>query len=200
MAPFVPPPPRLAVLALGLAAGPACGQTPGFTISPAVITNDFCGQDVFTITGLSNGQQVTVQRWTDLNGDGVIGADDVMQQAFKVTDGKVPMIGGVRNINQPGDQDGATNGQITAKLNIPGASLLLDRFAGNYLYRLVDASGTPLATNSYTVLQQTQSQGVTGYATAADTGAPLTNALVVLVSPNGPAATASWRTPPASSR
>ncbi len=179
----------LAVVAAGLAGGASLAQTPAFTISPAVITNDFVGKIVFTITGLTNGQQVGLQKWTDLNSNGVIDPDDFLVLGFKVTDGKAPMIGGVRNTAQPGDEDGATNGLVTTKLNCPGVNLMLDLIAGNFLYRLVDPTQTPavpFATNTFTVLPKAQSQGVTGLATAADTGAPLTNAIIALIIPDGP--------------
>src|SRR5436190_12153702 len=91
------------------------------TISPANITNDYSGKVTLTITGLTNNQPVQVRRYYDLNGNGVIDAgQDILVQGFKVTDGELLQIGGVRNLNVPGDDDGATNGQIHIVLDYPG--------------------------------------------------------------------------------
>ena len=156
---------------------------PTLTITSAVVTNDYVGKITFAITGLAVGQLVAIQKWADVNGNGVIDANEPMLQGYRVTDGRVPRIAGVRSLNQPGDEDGATNGQITVELMYPGEDLTLDHIAGHYLYKIADPSvtpGIPLVTNSFTVVPKAYPQGVTGTVVTADTGWPLTNAIVVL--------------------
>ena len=179
----------LASLGLSVAWPGSVKGAPTLTVTPAVVTNDWVGKIVLTISGLSAGQLVAVQRWADLNGNGQIDDEDFIVQAFRVTDGRVPRIGGVRNLNQPGDEDGATNGEIRVEVPYPGENLTVDRIAGTYLFKIVDPLQTPsvpLATNTFAIVQKPYAQGVSGTARAADTGLPLTNAFVVLVDPNGP--------------
>jgi hypothetical protein len=98
-----------------------------------------------------------------------------------VTDGQRPFIGGVRNLNVPGDEDAVANGQIQVQLPYPGLSDVLNRIAMTQLVRLSDpgASFTPV-TNTLTVVQKTYPQGVAGKVRAAGTGQPLNQAIVVL--------------------
>ena len=81
---------------------------------------------------------------------------------------------------------GATNSQIRIELNYPGLNEILDHIAGHYLYRLVDANGifSPVII-PFAVVQKGYAQGVSGQATAAGTGLPLTNAVLVLAPQNG---------------
>src|SRR5438067_6554326 len=95
--------------------------TVGLTVSPASITNDYAGKVTLTITGLSAGKTVRVERFSDINSNGVVdAATDSVFRSFTVTDGQLPIIGGVRNLNVPGDDDGATNGAIRVDLDSPG--------------------------------------------------------------------------------
>src|SRR5206468_778788 len=90
-------------------------------------------------------------------------ATDLMVQRFSVSDGLAPAIGNVRNINVPGDEDGATNGQMRVEVDFPGLNSTLDRIAGTYLYRLVDPNGVfPSVVQPLTVLQKVYPQGVSG--------------------------------------
>src|SRR5438552_6136187 len=116
-------------VSIGALAGLSAQAVPSLSISPPVITNDYVGKIVLTITGLSSGQQVLVQRYADVNANGLIDPQEWLVQSFPVTDGVRPMIGGVRNINVPGDEDGAVNSQIRVELNLPGMNLVLDHIA-----------------------------------------------------------------------
>lgn len=160
------------------------GQAQNFSVSPGVITNDYIGQITLTITNLSAGQSVIVERYLDVNNNGAIEAAEWLVQRFAVTDGSQPLVGGVRNINVPGDDDGVTNGQITVRLNYPGLNATLDTIAGHVLYRLVDPNGVfTTVTSGLTVRQKAFAQGVTG--TAYGNGHALTNAVVIMLNPNG---------------
>src|SRR5262249_53388954 len=115
--------------------------TPTLNITPSSITNDFVGKIVLTISNITSGQKVIVQKYLDVNGNGVIDGQDQLVQSFDVTDGSVPLIGGVRNISVPSDEDGATNGQVRVELNYPRLNQTLDHIAGHYLFQLVDPNG-----------------------------------------------------------
>jgi len=93
----------------------------GLSVTPPIITNDLVGSITVLITGLSAGKTVTLEKWTDFNGNGSIDiGQDYMLQSFTVTDGQLPIINSVRNLNVPGDDDGLANGQIRVGLYYPG--------------------------------------------------------------------------------
>ncbi|MFI5398406.1 MAG: carboxypeptidase regulatory-like domain-containing protein [Candidatus Binatia bacterium] len=169
-----------AMVALGSLANAA-----SVAISPPRVQNDYGGQITLTITNLNPGQTVAVDRYADLNGNGTIDPGEPLVQHFTLTDGQVPLIGGQRNLNVPGDDDGATDGRIEARLYYPGVDSL-DRIAAPYLYRVSDpANGFPPVTGSLNVVQNTTlTQGVSGTITATDTGLPLPHILVALVANN----------------
>jgi hypothetical protein len=104
----------LVALPLCAAALPGAAAAVSFNISPSTITNDYLGAITFTVTGITPGQTVVVEKYADLNGNGSVDADEPLMDRFTVTDGHVPLIAGVRNLNLPGDDDGAENGDITA--------------------------------------------------------------------------------------
>lgn len=158
------------------------GHAATVAISPPTVPNDASTQVTLTISGLAAGQTVDVDRYADLNGDGEVDAGEPLMHHFTITDGQVPRIGGQRNLNVPGDDDGQQDGSIQAKLFYPGVSPL-DRIAASYLYQVSDPlSLLPFASASLTVTQNTTlSQGVHGTITAAGTGLPLPHAMVALI-------------------
>src|SRR4051794_1451808 len=92
---------------LCLAALASCAVThalgAGLTISPQVITNDYIGKITLTITGLAVGKTVAVEKYIDFNANGIIdAATEWPVQSFLISDGRVAMIGGVRNSSVPG--------------------------------------------------------------------------------------------------
>jgi len=149
------------------------------TLNPSSITNDYVGTLTLNIGGLTPGMTVTVESWANLNTNGVIDAGDLLIQRFQVTDGQVPLVAGVRNLNVPGDEDGLTNGQIRTVLNFPPAGGSFA--AGQGLYRVLDPAGSLTSvTQAFSVTQRHYPQGVTGRLTWAATGQPLTNAVIGL--------------------
>src|SRR4051812_36816229 len=88
------------------------------SLTPAAISNTYNGTVTLQIAGLSAGDTVVVQKFLDLNTNGLVDSGDLLWQQFKLTDGQRSVIGGVTNINVPGDTD-AVAGQITARLNLP---------------------------------------------------------------------------------
>jgi hypothetical protein len=170
-----------------LAIIPAAQGAVGLTVSPASITNDYVGKVSLTITGLSVGKTIRVERYSDINGNGVVDATmDNVFHTFTVTDGRLPIIGGVRNLNVPGDDDGVTNGTIRVDLDSPGIDNVFGSAAGSFIYRVSDpANGFAAVTKPFTVAQKVYSQGVRGRITAASGGAALPGTFVILLTGNG---------------
>ena len=156
------------------------------TVSPPLVMNDYVGQVSLTISGLTPGKTVLVERFIDANGNGVVDAGDALTFSFKVTDGQVPLIGGVRNPNVPGDDDGATNGSIRVDLPFPNVDEVFGSAAVKFIFRVSDPqNGFSPVTATFDVQQHVQPQGVSGRITAAAGGAPLPGAFVLLEVPNG---------------
>lgn len=107
----------------------------GLVVTPAAISNSYSGLITLQVTGLTNGEPVTLEKYHDVNGNGVLNPGETMLQSFRVTDGQVSSIGGVRNPNVPGDEDGTANGQMTATVSQLSASEL-NRAVGTFLYRV----------------------------------------------------------------
>lgn len=154
------------------------------TVTPNLITNDYAGKLTITVSGLTPGQTVLVEKIGDLNANGVVNAGEPLLQSSRITDGVRPSIGGVRNLNVPGDEDGAANGQMRIELNYPGTESGLDGIAGKYLVRVsAPAGGLAPVTSPLEIRQKVFAQGVKGRITALGTGIPLANAPVVLLPP-----------------
>ena len=154
-------------------------------ITPSTVTNDYVGNITLSISGLTVGETVRVERFLDVNGNGIIDSSDIMIESYTVTDGQASFIGGVRNRNVPGDDDGSTNGLMTVNVPYPGASDTLNHIAGTYLVRVTDAANSFTLTQPLVVSQKVYPQGVQGRVFSASTGLPLTNTVVVLVIQNG---------------
>ena len=124
-----------ALLFLGLINLPAAT----ISVSPAIISNTYPGNITLNIGGLANGENVTVQKWLDLNGNGVIDPGEPMMDAFGVTDGGAMIIGGVTNISVPFDINPAS-GAITTVLNF-APPMTVENIVGHQIYRLVSPTG-----------------------------------------------------------
>jgi len=179
-------------LLLGLAAAAVAGSAPrvgaaiGVTFTPASITNDYVGKVTLDISGLTPGKTVTVETYADLNTNGVIDAGDLLTQSFQVTDGQVPLVAGVRNLNVPGDEDGLANGQIKVVLYVPSVGGV--GAIGDSLVRVSDPSGgLGSVTQAFSVAQKVYPQGVTGRLTWAGSGLPIANSPLGIQSLGGTA-------------
>ena len=161
--------------------GQPSAETPSLEINPSTVTSEYAGLITLTITGLSPGQTVSIERYIDFNRNGVVDADDVLVQQFDLTDGEASAIGGVRNVNVPGDEDGEINGQIQTVLEYL-AQGLLEHLAAEFVYTLSNVSETsPMATSPFSVTQPVHSQKVVGRVTSG--GSPAPNSLVALSVP-----------------
>ena len=111
----------------------------GFTVTPGSVSNTFNGTIALQVTGLSSGAPVVVQKFFDVNTNGVIDAPDILWQQFRLTDGQAAVIGGVTNINVPGDNDPVA-GQITSRINFRSDDFS-QMFVGKYLYKISSPTG-----------------------------------------------------------
>jgi hypothetical protein len=94
----------LAMSCFGLAGISAFAQ-PVVTVTPSVISNTYPGFLTLTITGLTNGEKVTVQKWLDQNGNGIVDGSEPLVDQFPLTDNDMSnaLIGGATNVNVPFD-------------------------------------------------------------------------------------------------
>ena len=151
---------------------------PVVTVTPSVISNTYPGFLTLTITGLTNGENVTVQKWLDQNGNGIVDGSEPLVDQFPLTDNDMSnaLIGGATNVNVPFDSNPAL-GSISATLNVPTA-LVVENLVGHFVYRVVSPTGrfAPVTT-TFTVTNSTLAQAITGTVYAG--GAPLPYAVVV---------------------
>lgn len=136
------------------------------TVSPTTIDNSYVGPCDLTITGLdSAGQTVLVQEYIDKDNSGTVTSGDTLVRQFKVTDGAVTTIGGQRNRNVPGDEDGAANGQALARVVFRGTidTGLID---GVHIFQVSPVGGgfTPFAANLTVNQKDYGGSGISGTA------------------------------------
>lgn len=147
------------------------------TVNPSVVSNTYAGVITLDITGLTNGEKVTVQKFIDLNGNGSVDAGEPMFDAFKIADGGAMVISGITNLNVPFDSN-PTNGEITTSLHfLP--QVVLDNIVGQQIIRVVSPTGrfSPV-TATLTVTNFPFAQWVSG--TIYSNGVPLPNGMLVL--------------------
>jgi hypothetical protein len=172
-------PVALSLLSLAGLATPGLAAT--LSVTPSACSNLYAGDLTFQITGLTNGETVLIQRYLDLNTNGIIDGNDTMVQSFLLTDGQVTSIAGVRNGNIPGDNDLTANGQITATVSFAN-SPEFTRLSGSQIFQLSSPKSrfTPVQ-QSITVTQAVYPHRVTGKVLEKATALP--HAEVALVIP-----------------
>ncbi|MBS0656765.1 MAG: carboxypeptidase regulatory-like domain-containing protein [Verrucomicrobia bacterium] len=153
----------------------------GLTLSPTTFTNRYEGALDLAITGLdAAGQSVVVEEFFDADASGTVSAPDVLLRRFVVTDGQVTSVGGQRNLNVAGDEDGAANGSLLTRLNF-AAGEFVSHLPGQHVFR-VSPVGSGFAPFSAVLTVTTQSfggGGVSGIVTNSG-GTPLVGAIVVI--------------------
>jgi Carboxypeptidase regulatory-like domain len=149
-----------AFLVSWLAAGGIGFAQPVLSVSPSVTSNNYTGVITLNITGLTNGEQVTIQKWLDLNGNGAIDPGEPMVDTFNITDNDSTnnLIGGVTNINVPYDTNPAS-GAIATTLNFAG-NMAIENMTGHFVYRAVSATGNSSAL--FVVTNAALAQSVSG--------------------------------------
>ena len=168
----------LPLFLVALAFAPASASAAvNFTLSESAVSNLFTGTLNLTITGLTFGEPVVLQKFIDANNNGLVDADEPLEGQFKFEEGEVKSIGGVRNSNVPGDSDGVINGVITEAFDFSNPRDFAHHVA-SYVFRVSSPSGNfaPVV-RTFAVTNSTLGQGVTGTVT----GVPY--AFVVLLKP-----------------
>src|SRR4051812_41827256 len=113
---------RALVLGVVASAQSWSGSAANLAVTPASTPWNTADHVIVNISGLANHALVLVEEFSDLNADGTLDSGEPLVLSFQVQDGEVPLFGGVRDTNRPGDEDGATNGLIRVDLtfgNLP---------------------------------------------------------------------------------
>lgn len=153
------------------------------TVSPAVSSNTYPGYITLTIVGLTNSENVTVQKWTDANTNGAIDAGDLLTDTFAIADGGASLISGITNISVPFDSNNATD-TITTVLNF-APPLTLENTVARQIYRVLSPTGrfAPV-TATFNVTNAATGQRLTGIVYSNGV-TPLAYATVVALLNNG---------------
>lgn len=173
----------LALSSAGLLLCQTASAAVGFTVTPSAVSNTYDGTITLQVTGLASGDTVVVQKFLDVNTNGAIDPGDLLVQQFSLTDGQAGMvIGGVTNINVPGDTD-TTAGQITALLSFVNGDFT-QNIIGQYLYKLSSPAGHFTAlTKLFNVTNFPYAQKFTGNVVSNGSATTLSNAVIVLFPP-----------------
>jgi hypothetical protein len=154
-----------ASLAFLFGVGNVAFAQPLLSVSPSSTSNNYTGVITLNITGLLSGERVTVQKWLDLNGNGLIDAGEPLIDTGNITDNDLTshLIGGVTNINVPYDTNPA-NGVITTALNFAG-NMDIENMVGHYVYQVVSPTSrfAPVSA-AFVVTNAALSQSVSGTA------------------------------------
>ena len=68
------------------------GAAAMFATTMALISNTYTGPITLQITGLTNGETVIIQKYIDLDANGVVDAGDILWQQFQLTDGQASVF------------------------------------------------------------------------------------------------------------
>lgn len=150
------------------------------TLSSSTQPADTLTPLVVHVTGITTGESVIVERFLDVDGDGMVDGGEFLVDRFTITDGQVTTIGGVRNTNIPGDEDSAADGQIDMHLT-PAAGPELGRGAGAHIIRVSSPTSAFTAIDrTLTTTQPSHAQSISG--TVRDAGSnPVPFAIVALL-------------------
>ncbi len=173
---------RLLLIQLGLWLGGSAAWAATLSVTPSAISNQYAGMITLAITGLTNGETVTIDKFLDVNTNGVIDGGDGLMQRFQLTDGQMSLIGGATNVNVPGDSNPAAS-NITTLLNFE--SINTEHIVGSYLFRLSSPTArfTPV-TNTFNITNTAYLQSFTGQVRSNGTATAVANAVVILFGTN----------------
>ena len=149
------------------------------TLSTSAQSSSSSTPVVLQVTGISTGGSITVERIMDADADGVVDAGEFFAERFTITDGVVTSIGGVRNTNIPGDEDGAADGQISMNL-MPAAGAEIGRLAGAQIIRISSPTAAfPTFVRTLTLTNPAQSQTISGTVTDGSNPVPYAGIMVL---------------------
>jgi len=153
----------------------------------SIATNDSSPITV-QVSGVNSGGIIRIDRFADLNGDGVIEPGEPLVQSMVVRDGtSIFTYGGTIDPNIPSDGDNTANGTVNAVYYLKNTAEL-GQAAGKYLFRVVSTTGAfaPVTSSTFTYTQPAQSTTVSGTVTdgATPTPNPVPYARVALLDSN----------------
>ena len=160
-----------------------------FSNLPATVSNTYAGTITLLVSNIPTGDTVIVQKYLDLNANGVIDGNDFLVQQYQLTDGlSATYTNGaitVTNLNIAGDLNAAT-GAITCQLNFQNADSA-QNVIGSYLYKISSPAGhfAPL-TNGFTVTNFPYAQSFTGNVVSNYSATTLPYAVVFAFPPPSP--------------
>ncbi|MDP1579303.1 MAG: carboxypeptidase-like regulatory domain-containing protein [Candidatus Didemnitutus sp.] len=154
---------------------------PQVVIVPATLAVNSTNSAMIQITGLNApGNTVLVERFLDVNGNGVIDGADALVQSSLVTDGPAPQIGGQRNRHIPADEDATANAEINTPISL-SATAELGRLVGSYLVRVSSPTAQFAAvTAPFALTATSDGQSISGTITSNGT-TPVPHAMVGLL-------------------
>ncbi len=173
---------RLLLLSLGSWLGSSAAFAATLSVNPSSISNQYAGLITLAITGLTNLETVTLDKFLDANTNGVIDGGDLLMQRFQLTDNLVSLIGGATNVNVPSDSNPASS-DITTRLNFERIDV--EHIVGSYLFKLTSPSArfTPVTT-TFNITNSAYLQSFTGQVCSNGTATAVANAIVVLLGTN----------------
>jgi hypothetical protein len=147
------------------------GLTATLSVTPSAVSNRYSGVITLQVGGLTNGESVRIRKYVDANTNGIVDGNDVLVQSFRLIDGQAFTIGGVTNINIPGDYT-PTNGTIVAPLDFQAGGVG-QALSGQYAYVLSSPTGnfTPV-TNLFNVTNSSYAQSFTGAVVCSGSNVP----------------------------
>ena len=155
------------------------------TLTPSTISSADTTPVVLQVTGLDTGGSVIVERFVDADANGVVDEGEFFAERFEDTSGQVTSIGGVRNSNIPGDEDGAADGQIRTFL-IPATGPELGRFAGQQIIRVSSPTAAfATLTRTLTITQPAQAQSISGTVTDGTLAVPYAGVFILDATTDG---------------
>jgi hypothetical protein len=153
-----------------------------FSVTPSSMADNALGPITLQIGGLQSGETVHVGKYLDANANGVVDPGDTLMQAFQLIDGQITVIGGVTNVNIPGDLD-AASGSIKAQLNLK-TSGVEQKLVGKYLFMVISPTGrfAPI-TAPFQISNAARGQSISGNVQSGGSAVP--NAMVLLFTGSG---------------
>lgn len=147
------------------------------SLSTDSLDASFTGHVEATITNPGGTGGVRLELVVDFNGNGSADATEAVVHQIQLTDGVRMMIGGVRNWNVSGDEDGAVNGTIQTRLRLAQLPEF-GRLAGKYVWRATASEGAAQE-KAFTITQSETGQKISG--TVTSNGSAAGYAAVVLL-------------------
>ena len=153
------------------------GSAATLSITPSAVSTTFSGTITLQVDGLGNGETVRIRKYVDANANGMVDANDVLVQGFRLIDGVAAVVSGVTNLNVPCDYT-PTNGSIVTPLDFQAGGVG-QALAAQYAYVLTSPTGlfTPV-TNLFNVTNSAYAQSLNGTVLCNGTNVPYASVML----------------------